>query len=86
LVAVRAAQRRAGSQERIGERAFDPDEPRDESGKWTDGGGDGGGGKDKPEGGGDKKHPGPCEQSVTINLLNDERRRARVTCMPNIFR
>jgi HK97 family phage prohead protease len=41
-------------------RAFDPDEPRDEEGKWTDGGGDGGGGggKDKPEGGG-KDHPGP---------------------------
>jgi hypothetical protein len=37
---------------------FDPDEPRDESGKWTDGGGGDGGGKDKPEGGG-KEHPGP---------------------------
>ena len=42
---------------------FDPDEPRDEGGKWTDGGGgDGGGsggGGDKPEGGGGKDHPGP---------------------------
>jgi predicted ABC-type ATPase len=31
---------------------FDPDEPRDPSGRWTDGGGDGGG--DKPSGDGEK--------------------------------
>lgn len=39
-------------------RGFDPDEPRDDAGKWTDGGGsDGGGGDSKP--GDDGKHPGP---------------------------
>jgi hypothetical protein len=39
---------------------YSEDEPRDESGRWTDGGG-GGGSSDKPSGdGGDKKeHPGP---------------------------
>jgi len=42
---------------------FDPNEPRDESGKWTDGGGSGdSGGSDKPSGdkpeGGKGKHPG----------------------------
>ena len=36
---------------------FDPDEPRDESGKWTDGGGDGGGGA-QPSGGGKPSNDG----------------------------
>jgi hypothetical protein len=31
-------------------KGFDPNEPRDESGKWTDGGGDGGSGETSPEG------------------------------------
>ncbi len=41
-------------------RAFDPNEPRDPLGEWTDGGGgSGGGGGDKPSGGGKREHPGP---------------------------
>ena len=36
-------------------KAFDPSEPRDESGKWTDGGGSDGGGDG---GGGGREHPG----------------------------
>ena len=37
---------------------FDPDEPRDESGRWTDGGGGDGGGSAKPSGGGKPSNDG----------------------------
>jgi hypothetical protein len=36
------------------EKAFDPDEPRDEQGRWTEGGGGGGGSAPSGPGGGDK--------------------------------
>jgi hypothetical protein len=45
LVAVRGAQRRARAQEIASEREFDPNEPRDEHGQWTDGGGSEGSGE-----------------------------------------
>jgi hypothetical protein len=49
-------------------RAFDPDEPRDDSGKWTEGGGDGDGGTS----GGDKPAAEPALDPHVISVGGDE--------------
>ena len=62
-------------------RDFDPDEPRDEEGKWTDGGGDGGGGAGPsagtPEASASKKETDAIlfYQGYDGNEINDDLRK-----------